>query len=134
MTPEVLSQPPRPATNKRVFAQRAAQSDGDSMETQGRRGSIGHSCRGTARQSCHRRSSHRPRPCRYLRVPCALDENERCTSNPTPDRDPWDHPDWTPLLCLPTENGALQGVGNSDLWRLQIWGRLAKIQLWLEWR
>lgn len=44
--------------------------------------------------------------------------------NPTPDRDPWDYPSWTPLLCLPGENWKLWDVANSDLWRLQIWGRL----------
>nr|XP_048317030.1 one cut domain family member 3 [Myodes glareolus] len=47
----------------------AAQSDADSMETRGLRGSIGRSCRGAARGSCHRRSRHRPGRCRDLGVP-----------------------------------------------------------------
>lgn len=60
---------PGAAANKRVFAQRAAQSDADSMETWGLRGSIGRSCRGAAPGSCHRRSQHRPGRCRDLGVP-----------------------------------------------------------------
>lgn len=56
------SRSPRGRCKQAVFAQRAAQSDGDSMETQGLRGSIRSSCRGTAPGSCLRRSRPRPRP------------------------------------------------------------------------
>lgn len=113
---------PGAAANKRVFAQRAAQSDGDSMETRGLRGSIGRSCRATAPGSCHRRSRHRPGRCRDPGVPCVRPGHPDV---PTPDRGPRDHPrPDTPALSpshaahtlstFPTEEDRRWGVGSRS--------------------
>lgn len=63
---------------------------------------------------------------------CALDESD-ASATPHPTETPGTtRPDTTSLS--PNGERELRGVGNSDLWCPQIWGRLAPIQLWLDWR
>lgn len=134
---------PGAAANKRVFVQRAAQSDADSMETRGLQGSIRRSCRGAAPGSYHRRSRHRPGRCRDLRVPRAPwvspdAPHSKYVCNPTPDRQPRDHPrpdnlSSVPITCIshppsahPQRRKTGAALWGTDPQSLQVWGRLAR--------